>query len=264
MQWPTLPEPAASEENSPPGPAAPPFMRVDGHPRSLYFSLDELQSRMDSRRPFDLEVDYTRTMMGFLLFRPATGNIAMIGLGGGSLAKFCYRHLPDSRITVAEINPHVIALRRDFMIPEDDSRFAVVQMDGADFMATHAGAVDALLVDGFGAEGQPPALCSQAFYDSCAQALSPDGILVVNLHYDSPDYAVCVARLQRSFSGAVLEIPAPEKSNCIIFAGHRAFPPRRSIDIRKLLSGMAADGRQQLQQEFSRVLWCMNSADDAD
>jgi hypothetical protein len=32
------------------------------------------------------------------------GRESDIGLGGGSLAKFCYRHLPNSRITVVEIN----------------------------------------------------------------------------------------------------------------------------------------------------------------
>ena len=46
-------------------------------------------------------------MMGFLLFKPEPGNIAMIGLGGGSLAKFCHRDLPRSRIQAIEINPHV-------------------------------------------------------------------------------------------------------------------------------------------------------------
>ena len=35
----------------------------------------------------------------------------MIGLGGGSLVRFCHRHLPHSRMTVVEINPAVVALR---------------------------------------------------------------------------------------------------------------------------------------------------------
>ena len=52
-------------------------------------------------------------MMGFLLFIPSPARILMVGLGGGSLAKFCFRHLPDAAIDVVEINPHVIALRDD-------------------------------------------------------------------------------------------------------------------------------------------------------
>ena len=55
--------------------------------------------------------------------------------GGGSLAKFCYRHLPDTCITVVEINPHVIALRDEFKVPPDDRRFRVVEADGVHFAA---------------------------------------------------------------------------------------------------------------------------------
>ncbi len=139
MQWPSLPAlpdistlPAL---HSMPSTPSMPFVRDEAGTKSLYFSLDELQSRMDSRKPCQLEVDYTRTMMGFLMFRHAPLQIGMVGLGGGSLAKFCYRQLPDCNITVAEINPHIIALRREFMIPDDDHRLTVLQCDGADFVA---------------------------------------------------------------------------------------------------------------------------------
>lgn len=53
--------------------------------------------------PDHLLFDYTRVMMGFRLFRPKPKRIEMIGLGGGSLAKACYRCLPDCDITVVEM-----------------------------------------------------------------------------------------------------------------------------------------------------------------
>ena len=34
------------------------------------------------------------------------------------MAKWCHRHLPQADITVVEINPHVIALRDRFYMPE--------------------------------------------------------------------------------------------------------------------------------------------------
>lgn len=263
MQWPVLPgnDAPLAAQAPPPGPAIP-FVRDDGGTKSLYFSLDELQSRMDPGTPWRLEVDYTLTMMGFLMFHPSPVHIAMVGLGGGSLVKFCYRQLPDCRITVAEINAHVIALRREFMIPEDDHRLTVVHDDGAAFMARHTGRFDAVLVDGFDAQGQPAALCSQSFYDDCVQALSPTGVLAVNLHHDSPDYAVCVARLQRSFSGHVVEVAAPEKSNCIVFASRTPLTPRGRINIRAALAGMERAAQNQLQPEFARMVWGMNAHDE--
>ena len=259
MQWPGLPALPDIPGLPDMADALPsiPFVRDDAGTKSLYFSLDELQSRMDSRKPWQLEVDYTRTMMGFLMFRPAPLRIGMVGLGGGSLAKFCYRQLPECSITVAEINPHIIALRREFMIPDDDDRLTVLECDGAAFVADRSGSFDALLVDGFDRQGQPAALCSQAFYDDCARALSPDGVLAVNLHNDSGDYAIWLARLQRSFSGNVTEVVAPEKSNCIVFASCSPLTGRRKIDLRISLSGMDREARKQLQPEFARMVWSM-------
>ena len=44
------------------------------------------------------------------------------------------------------------------------------------------------IVDGFDITGQPEQLCSQRFYDDCYNALTPDGVMVVNLsdRDDSP------------------------------------------------------------------------------
>jgi spermidine synthase len=58
-------------------------------------------------------------MMLVLLFNPAPRSILMIGLGGGSLPKYCHRHLPQCDITVVEINPAVISLREAFQVPPE-------------------------------------------------------------------------------------------------------------------------------------------------
>src|SRR5437016_2304602 len=87
-----------------------PFVYDSLNSRALHFSISEIQSRMQLKSPHALDLEYTRTMMAFLLFNPEPSSISMIGLGGGSLAKFCHRYLPQARIQVVEINPHVIAL----------------------------------------------------------------------------------------------------------------------------------------------------------
>ena len=79
--------------------------------RSLHIGSDTVQSAMRISAPNDLELSYTRSMMGFLLFNEKPQTVLMIGLGGGSLAKFCHRHLPRTRLTVVEVDPDVIALR---------------------------------------------------------------------------------------------------------------------------------------------------------
>jgi spermidine synthase len=57
----------------------------------------------DHIKPFVYESPTSKALhfsMAFLLFNSRPDNVAMIGLGGGSLAKFCHRHLPASRIQV--------------------------------------------------------------------------------------------------------------------------------------------------------------------
>lgn len=104
-------------------------------------------------QPNELAVDYTRTMMGFLLLKQNPRHILMIGLGGGSLAKFCHQHLPDTELTVIEINPLVIALRGEFQVPDDGERFHVIEADGANFMRETDQLFDVVLVDGLDQQG---------------------------------------------------------------------------------------------------------------
>lgn len=264
--WPTLPDlppgMSATPERAQGQNFIKPFVHDDGQARSLHFTKGELQSRMNMHRPWQLEVDYTLTMMGFLLLQPAPASIAMVGLGGGSLAKFCYRQLPECRMTVLENNPHVIALRRDFCVPDDDARFKVMEGDGAAFMASPAASFDVLLVDGFDHAGQPAALCSQPFYDGCFAALNPGGVLAVNLHYNDSDYPVWAERILRSFGGNAVEVPAPEKSNCIVFASRGAPISPRRIKLQASLAGLDSESRAQLKPEFTRIVWTMKDLDE--
>jgi hypothetical protein len=144
----------------------------DGDSVTLQFQIGEIQSQMLVNDPYYLVLSYTRAMMAFLLFNREPKHIAVIGLGGGSIPKWCYRHLPATDITVVEINPDVIALREQFHIPTDDDRFRVICGDGADYVAETSDSPEALLVDGFDVLGQPPQLCSQQFYDDCYHALA--------------------------------------------------------------------------------------------
>lgn len=171
-----------------------PYVRQERGHQSMHFSDAAIQSRMHTAQPDSLALEYTRTMMGFLIFDAAPQRIAMIGLGGGSMARFCHRHLPLAQLTVVEINPHVIALRERFKVPPESARFEVVQADGADFLAATAEHFDALLVDAFDADGIPEALVTRRFYDDCARALVPGGILVVNLHAMHPHFTAYVDR----------------------------------------------------------------------
>lgn len=203
-----------------------PFVRETLTTKSLHFSFSATQSEMQTLNPDRLHLVYTRLMMGFLLFKPAPEAVAMIGLGGGSMAKFIHRQLPETQLKVVEINPFVIELRERFGVPPDDERFRVRCDDGAAFVRAPPRLYDALLVDGFDVHGQPPALASQAFYDDCARSLTPDGVLVVNLHSRDEGFDAQVDRLHRAFDTLPLLVPVGDQCNTIAFVSREPLAPR--------------------------------------
>lgn len=195
-----------------------PEVRATGTLRALHFSEAEIQSRMSVLNPDALDLEYTRLMMGFLLFNAAPARISMVGLGGGSLAKFCHRHIGSAHIDVVEIDAAVIALRDDFMIPPDSARFEVVLGDGARYVGERVDSTDVLLVDGFGIGGIPDVLCSQAFYADCHAALTVQGIMVANFHLNHPDHETYLDRVRASFGSSMFEVIDDDMTNSVVFA----------------------------------------------
>lgn len=186
--------------------------------RCLHFTHVAVQSRMLLAEPAALANDYTRKMMAFLLFNPAPAHIVMIGLGGGSIPKFCHRHLPESQLTVVEIDADVIALRDEFCIPPDDERFRIVHADGAKYINRIGSPVDVLLIDAFDPGGVTPALAKSGFYARAAAALTPSGMLVMNLSGQRDRFTAHISHILDAFDGTVVVVPVDAGHNELLFA----------------------------------------------
>jgi spermidine synthase len=224
-------------------------VRRYGEYTALQFVRGQTQSRMRTREPDHLLIDYTRTMLGCLLFQPRPAHIGIVGLGGGSQVKFCHRYL-HARIEVVENHPGVIALRREFGIPDDDERLAVVLDDGARFLGARRASFDLLLVDGYDEAGIPEALSTQRFYDDCRAALRPGGAMASNLYCNDAD--AHVARLRRSFGADhVVVVGEARMSNRVAFAWHGRAPSRQAAQT--ALAALPAAVRAELAPVFERV-----------
>jgi len=195
-----------------------PFIVDSGALRFLHFEFDKVQSLMRCDDPDTLCLRYTRKMMAFLLFNPQPRRILILGLGGGSLAKFCYRHLPSATITAVEIDPHVMALREEFRVPADDERFRVLQGDGIRYVALERPRQDAILVDTYDCHGAAPGLASAQFYVNARRRLTPNGVLVINIHGDACERADQFARIRGVFGKRVIALPVREDGNLIALA----------------------------------------------
>ena len=187
--------------------------------RTLRLGSCAIQSAMRVSRPWDLELAYTRAMMAFLIFNSKPEKVLMVGLGGGSLAKFIRKFLPDTHVTAVEIDPRVIAAARtQFELPPDDETLTVVEADGAFYVKQQLASADVILLDGFDAGNQVAELATQKFYAACRRALKPGGILVVNLWGRDTEFAEYFARLSRAFDGEVGWISVQYKTNIIVMA----------------------------------------------
>ena len=192
--------------------------------RSLHIGSDTIQSSMRIARPNDLELAYTRSMMAFLLFNEHPARIFMIGLGGGSLAKFIYHRMPEARLDVIEVNPRVLAIARSsFHVPADNERFAVRLGDGAEWVARAGPPVDAIVVDGYDGASQVAELSTPLFYETCRRRLASGGVLVVNLWGNDRRFDQFLRRIESAFPAATLCLPAERPGNVIVF-GFRDSP----------------------------------------
>ena len=195
-----------------------PFVIDDGDLLTLYFNIRLIQSAMRLDSPDALALRYTQTMMSFLLFNPHPDRIVQIGLGGGSLAKFCFHRLPGSHVTVLEINPDVIAFRDMFKLPPDGPRLKVLQQDGAEYLARAKAGIDVLLIDAFDQTGFAPELASRDFFETVFDKLSNAGQLVMNLAGDKRRYRGLLDEVMEVFDGRMVTVPVRGDGNSILMA----------------------------------------------
>ncbi len=195
-----------------------PFVIDDGELITLHFNIRLMQSIMRIDTPNTLEWRYTRKMMSFLLFNPSPKRIALIGMGGGSLVKFCLHRLPACHITAVELDPDVIAFRDIFRLPPDGPRLEVLQSDGAEYLANARKGIDVLLVDAFDAIGLAPALGNRDFLESAFAKLSPGGQLIMNLAGDKRRYKRLLTDVREVFDDRVIVVPVRGDGNSVLLA----------------------------------------------
>ena len=186
--------------------------------RTLHIGSDTVQSAMRLERPNDLELSYTRSMMAFLLFVPTPRRALLIGLGGGSVAKFMFHRLPSVHMKAIEVSAQVAAIARNyFYVPANDPRLEVIIADGAEYIAREDAAADAVIVDGYDADAHAEELASKAFYAACRERLNPGGMFVVNLWGGDRMFATLLKRIEAAFPEGTLCLPAERPGNVIVF-----------------------------------------------
>ena len=205
-----------------------------GDVRYLHLGTEWVQGSMKLDAPFEIELEYVQRMMAWLLFvDPAEvpkRHAMQLGLGAGSLTKFCRKAL-RMRTTAIELNPQVVAACRGwFKLPADDAKLRVVVADAQTEIRKPAwqGAVDALQVDLYDHEAAAPVLDSEDFYADCRRLLTEEGCMTVNLFGRSSSYERSLEKIAAAFGQEALWAFRPTREgNTIVLAQRSPSRPKR-------------------------------------
>ncbi len=219
--------------------------------RALHFGSPSRQSSMLLAEPHRLHSLYARAMMALLLFHEQPRDVLMIGLGGGTIAKFMLHQFSDCRLNIVEFRSSVLKVARSHFGLPFDPRLKIKIGCGAQHVLqqsrSHDGLYDLIMIDAYDHAGMALEVSSELFFDNCRTLLSKQGVLAINLWGTDKDLFKQVSwNIGKVFGWRLLFLPVRTRGNIIGFAFAEDFP---KLDM-KTLSQKALQLEQQYQLEF--------------
>ena len=150
-----------------------------GDTRFLRFD-NSWQSGMYLRDPFATRFEYTDFFHLATALQPGLRKALFIGLGGGSAPKAFWRLYPQLEIDVAEIDPEVVRVAREYFKLPDEPRLRVHAADGRLFLDGSRERFDLIVLDAYYADAVPFHLTTREFFRLAADHLAPGGVLAIN------------------------------------------------------------------------------------
>jgi spermidine synthase len=208
--------------------------------RYLHLGTEWVQGAMRLSKPDAIELEYVRRLMAWMLWRPSDelqqGHAVMLGLGAGTVSRFCHGAL-GMTTTAVEINPTVIgAARAYFRLPHDGGGLRVVHADAGRWVADarHRASAQVLVVDLYDHEAAAPVLDDERFYAGCHAVLAPGGVMSVNLFGRQASFARSAARIAGVFGADQLWSLQPTKEgNTVVIATRDVQVPGREELLRR-------------------------------
>lgn len=189
--------------------------------RYLHFNTEWVQGAMRISDPAELVLEYTGQMMAWLLFLdpPKDAPIGLLGLGAGSLARFCLKRT-RSDICVVEWNPQVTAVCQTFFRLPPSARMDIHHDDAGEWVAdpANSGRCPVLMVDLYDAQARGPVRDSVDFYRGCRKVLGEVGVLTVNLFGQHESFDRNIGNLSLAFDDRIILLPQIDAGNQIVLA----------------------------------------------
>jgi spermidine synthase len=199
----------------------------------------------------------------------------IIGLGGGSMAKFLHRRFPQAHIDAVELDPMVVDVARRYFDLVEDERLRVHVGDGRAFIEKSAQRYDIIFLDAFGPDSIPRTLTTREFLEAVRNHLSQDGVVAANIW--GPDHNPVYAPMLRTYQVAFDQVALVERvgrSNRIVLAGSeaikltkadlvaRAAQIQRESDLGFDLAQIISEGFAPLPQETRGARILLDAVDE--
>lgn len=156
------------------------LVRDAGSLRILHFD-NSFQSAVNLADRDEQVFGYTRYFHLGRLFVDEPRTALFVGLGGGSAPRRFHKDYPQLTIDVAELDPEVVSVAKEYFFFEEDERMRVWARDGRLFLRQTDRAYDMALLDAYFAESVPFHLTTREFLEEVKDRLSPQGVVVANL-----------------------------------------------------------------------------------
>ena len=205
-------------------------IRTEGNYRSLYFTENQLQSRMSLETPYKLVLAYTRFMTFPLLMQNPLRKILIVGIGSGSFIRFFHHHFPECHIDAVDCSADVIKMSRGYFLLPDHENISMNCTDGFAYLKDRKKAgYDLILIDAFDQHGMAPTIYSDTFFRLCSENLRDSGCVSSNLWSNDQDKLELIkASLSTHFRGSIY-LPVPDRGNIV------ALSFKEEVDWKKIL-----------------------------
>lgn len=181
--------------------------------RCLRFGPLGLQTCCDVTNPDRQLFDYANKMFVGFVLRPETTRVAMLGLGGGAIARTFARQLPKVHLAVAEIDPMVVKLAREYFAFPEAANVEVAVDDGRQYLRRAPQPFDQIMMDAYRGDSIPAHLTTREFLLEARSKLKPGGIMLANLWFGTELFPAEMAtyrsvfrsvRVLRSYGNAII------------------------------------------------------------
>jgi spermidine synthase len=200
---------------------------------------DFAQSAISLADPYSLHMNYSKYAMVGAALVEKPKRALFVGLGAGTLPKFFATKFPECQVDVAELDPKVVEVAREYFFLGEMPNLNVTVMDGRQFVRKSEGRYDLVFLDAYRDKMIPFHLLTKEFLEELKTKLSPGGVVVSNIaiETDAQLYPWVLRTYQNAF-GTVLEVNVPKTINRVLigFAGKAAV----TLDAVKARAGVLA------------------------